>query len=82
MSGEHFARIMGASWDRSQARGEALMKSNGTTITTPTPAQMKVVRAKLAGFETRWIAKVKKRGIDGVAALKMLRAEIAAYKVK
>jgi TRAP-type C4-dicarboxylate transport system substrate-binding protein len=82
VSGEHFARIMGASWDRSQRRGEALMKSNGTKISDPSPADMKAVRAKLAVFETKWIAKVKKRGIDGAAALKMLRAEIAAYKVK
>lgn len=82
VSGENFARIMGAMWDVSQRKGEAMMEANGTKITRPSAADVKLVKAKLAGFEQAWIQKVKARGIDGAAALKMLRAEVAAYKIK
>ena len=73
---------MGAMWDVSQRKGEVMMEGNGTKITRVSAAEVKLVKAKLAGFEQTWIQKVKARGIDGAAALKMLRAEVAAYKIK
>jgi TRAP-type C4-dicarboxylate transport system substrate-binding protein len=82
VSGENFARIMGRMWDISQENGVKLMQKNGTKIAEPSGAEMSALKTKYAVFEKQWIAKVKKRGIDGAAALKMLRAEVAAYKMK
>lgn len=82
VSGENFARIMGALWDRSEAEGAALLKKTGAKIAEPSDADMAKLKAKAALFETTWLKKVKAKGIDGAAALKMLRAEVAAYKAK
>jgi len=82
VSGEHFARLMGQLWDESQRDGVKLLFLNGVRPKEPSATQMKALRAKFAGFEANWIRKVEARGIDGGAALKMLRAEVAAYKIK
>lgn len=82
VSGEAFAAHMGRQSDLAQTAGTKLMAGNGTRITDVKGAALAALKKKLAPFEQRWIAKVKARGIDGAGALRMLRAEIAAYKAK
>lgn len=82
VSGENFAQIMGALWDRSEARGAALLEKTGAKISEPSAADMAKLKAMAAASEQAWLKKVSAKGIDGAAALKMLRSEIAAYKSK
>ena len=82
VSGENFGRVMGAMWDRSEQRGAALLKKTGAKIAQLPAADMAKLKVQAAGFEKAWLKKVAAKGIDGAAALKMLRAEIAAYKTK
>lgn len=80
VSGEAFARHMGVLWDKSQERGVALMKSNGTAITEVQGAELAAVKAKLKVLEDEWIKRATEKGIDAKAALAMMRAEAAGYK--
>ena len=56
------------------------LKADGVTYNTLSGNALTGLKSKLAVFEQRWIAKAKAAGVDGPAALKMFRAEIAAYK--
>ena len=56
------------------------VKKDGMVWNTLGGEALKSLKAKLARYEQDWIAKAKEAGVDGEAALKMFRAEIAAYK--
>ena len=66
--------------------GEAIAKSLGKIIDASAKlvvadaAMTKALKEKLAFLEERWLAKAKEKGVDGAAALKMLRDQAAAYK--
>jgi len=73
-------RGFGRHWDMRDAAAPAKLKADGVTYNTLSGNALTGLKSKLAVFEQRWIAKAKAAGVDGPAALKMFRAEIAAYK--
>ena len=80
IAGEHVARALGKIIDASAKLGVAQMKAAGTKSNIASAALMAALKKKLAFLEQRWIKKAAKKGVDGAAALKMLRTEAAAYK--
>lgn len=79
-SGEHFARRAGMAWDAVDARAEAAVREANIPVVTASPAFIEEIKARTAGLEAAWIAKVKPKGVDGAAVLADLRREIAAFK--
>jgi TRAP-type C4-dicarboxylate transport system substrate-binding protein len=77
VSGENFAHIAGKGWDAADKAGIAAMEKDGVQITNASDALIKDIRSKTAAIEADWINKVTAKGVDGVQALKDLRAEIA-----
>jgi len=80
LAGEPLSRKFGASFDASVTAAQDAMKQAGVEVTTADAALMAEVTRRFAPIEAAWIAKAKKLGVDGAAALKMLRDEAAAYK--
>ena len=78
-SGEAFSKRLGAEWDRQENIGHETLKKGGVKFNTLSGATLAQVKEKLAAFERNWLEKAKAKGVDGVAALKMYRAEVAAY---
>jgi TRAP-type C4-dicarboxylate transport system substrate-binding protein len=77
VSGEQFARLAGAGWDRADKEGRAAMKEAGGTIKEVSPqfvAELKKVTERL---EADYGAKMDAMGIDGAGAIKFFRAEVA-----
>ncbi len=70
----------GRHWDERDKLAPASLKADGVSYNTISGAALAGLKSKLAVFEERWIAKAKAVGVDGAAALKMFRAEVAAYK--
>lgn len=80
LAGERLSRQFGASFDKSVASAQDAMKKAGVTVTTADAALMAEVKKRMAPIEAGWIAKARKLGVDGKAALEMLRREAASYK--
>ena len=79
VSGEAFARLGGRQWDAMAAEGEALMKHSGTQVTVAEGKFLADLRSALRSIETEWIQSAGKSGVDGEAALAMMRAEAERY---
>lgn len=77
LSGEALARRAGKAWDAADVRGEKAMRDAGIPIVNASPAFVAEIKARTAGLEKAWTDKAKAKGLDGVAALAALRAEIA-----
>lgn len=80
IAGESVAKSLGRIIDASAKLGVEQMTAAGTKTIVADAALTDTLKAKLGFLETRWIAKAKEKGVDGAAALKMLRDEAAAYK--
>ena len=78
--GEHLALRNGKTWEVVDAQGVAEMKKAGIVISTPSPKFVAEVAAKIKHLEQDWIKSANAKGIDGAAALKFFRAEIAALE--
>jgi TRAP-type C4-dicarboxylate transport system substrate-binding protein len=79
LSGAAFSARLGKEWDRQENAAPAKLKADGAKYHTLSGAALEDAKSKLASFEQDWLDKAKKKGVDGVAALKMFRAEVAAY---
>jgi len=79
VTGEALARMAGQMWDRADAAGREAM-SGATTITPATDAQISAWTDALAPVVDAKLAEVSETGVDGAAALAMLKAEIEAQK--
>ena len=79
LSGAAFSKRLGAVWDRYENEAPAKLKADGAKYHTLDGEVLAEAKSKLAAFERNWIAKAKEKGVDGAAALKMFRAEVAAY---
>ena len=77
LSGEALARRAGKAWDAADTRGEKAMRDAGIPIVNASPAFVAEIKARTGGLEKAWTDKAKAKGLDGVAALAALRAEIA-----
>lgn len=80
LSGENFAKIAGAAWDRRDAHSLKDLKAAGGEVTIASPEMVAELKRRVADVEGAWIAKVAKIGVDGKALLADLRAEIASLE--
>jgi TRAP-type C4-dicarboxylate transport system substrate-binding protein len=80
IAGENVARSLGRIIDASAKLGVEQMAAAGAKTIQADAAFTAALKAKLAFLEERWVAKAKAKGVDGAAALKMLREQAAAYK--
>jgi TRAP-type C4-dicarboxylate transport system substrate-binding protein len=78
-SGAAFSKRLGKEWDRQENIGTDTLKKGGVKFDTLSGNTLVQVKDKLSAFERIWLDKAKAKGIDGDAALKMFRAEVAAY---
>ncbi len=79
VSGETFAKRAGAAWDKADAAGLEKMKSEGIAFVTLDDAQLAKVKEKLQPLVDRILKQMSDKGVDGEAALKMLRSEVDSY---
>jgi TRAP-type C4-dicarboxylate transport system substrate-binding protein len=79
LSGEAYSKRVGKRWDEYEAAAPAKLKADGVSYHTLEGKVLEEVKAKIGHFENQWIEKVGKLGVDGKAALKMFRDEVAAY---
>ena len=70
---------MGRKWDEREKWAPSQLKKDGVTWNTISGQNLVDLKSRLAIYEAQWIAKAGKAGVDGKAALKMFRAEIAKY---
>lgn len=77
VSGEAMARMAGQAWDAADAAGLKIMEEKGVALSSADAAMTEAVRAELAGVEQGFLDAAAAAGIDGAAALDMLKAEIA-----
>jgi TRAP-type C4-dicarboxylate transport system substrate-binding protein len=80
VSGENFAREAGKIWDDQDSIANQDFANSGMKITTMSPEMTAELKNKLAFIEEAWIKDANARGVDGRAALDMLRREVAEYK--
>jgi len=77
ISGEKFARLAGAGWDRADQEGRVAIKEAGGQIKECSPEFVKALSALTAQMEREYGAKMDAMGIDGAGAIKFFRAEVA-----
>jgi len=73
---------MGVIWDAGEDRARSRFAKLGVLATTAGPAFVAELKSRLGGFEREWIEAANKKGVDGAAALEMLRAETAKEEAK
>jgi len=79
--GEALARRSGRAWDAADAAGEAAVREAKIPVVVAGPQLIAEIRTRTAPLERDWIErKAKPKGVDGEAALKALRAEIAVLQ--
>lgn len=80
--GEPMSRRMGVIWDAGEDRARSRFPKLGVASATAGPAFVAELKSRLARFEQAWIEVANKKGVDGAAALSMLRAETAKEQAK
>ena len=78
VSGEFLVKIAGNQWDERDKQALKLMKDAGIKTTVASKDDIAKVRAIGQKLEAAWIKEVGKIGVDGAAALKMIKAEAAS----
>ncbi|MDQ2093125.1 TRAP transporter substrate-binding protein [Rhodalgimonas zhirmunskyi] len=81
VTGEALARMAGQMWDRVDAAGLEAMAGK-TTVTAATAEQVAAWEKALKPVVDAKLAEVSETGVDGAAALEMLKAEIAAVEAE
>lgn len=79
LAGAAFGERLGVVWDRYDNAAPAKLKADGAKYHLLEGSALAKAKSILAAFERNWIAKATEKGVDGAAALKMFRAEVAAY---
>ncbi len=77
-SGENLARFSGRSWDAADRAGWKKAKDSHGNVKIASPAMQKEYKAVAAKIQANWIKAVGKRGVNGAAALRYLRAQARA----
>lgn len=80
LSGEKLAAHAGRVFEEEDKKGMAARTQNDTVVTRIEGAMLDDLKKRFAFLEDEWVASAKAKGIDGAAALAMLRAESKAYK--
>jgi TRAP-type C4-dicarboxylate transport system substrate-binding protein len=76
LSGEHIARLAGASWDEADKKGMEALKKSGVKIVDANPAFVAEVKKRSAPIIEDWITKANAKGIDGAKVLAEFREEL------
>jgi TRAP-type C4-dicarboxylate transport system substrate-binding protein len=77
LSGEALAKRIGVLWQTEENAGLDRLRKAGVEVTKADAAMMAKMREQLAAIEKDWIEKAKAKGVDGAAAIKMLKDEAA-----
>ena len=83
LAGETLGARLSRLADISGTQGIQMMEAQGTTLSTADDAMMAELKARLKPIEDAWIAQADNLGVDGAAALQMMRdtaAEVVADK--
>jgi hypothetical protein len=81
-SGEAFATLAGKGWDKINANGKEQALAAGNKIVVAPAALVDEVKRLNIQFEADYLAGAKKIGVDGAAALKFFKAEVAKLENK
>ncbi|MDP2700556.1 MAG: TRAP transporter substrate-binding protein [Candidatus Rokubacteria bacterium] len=76
LSGEHIARLAGASWDEADKKGLEALKKSGVKIVNANPAFVAEVQKRSAPIVDDWIQKASAKGVDAAKILAEFRAEL------
>src|SRR3989454_11685628 len=76
ISGEHIARLAGASWDEADRKGMEQLKKSGVKIVNADPEFVIEVRKRSAPIVEDWITKAKAKGVDAAKVLAEFREEL------
>ncbi len=76
LSGEHIARLAGASWDEADKRGLEALKKSGVKIVNANPAFVTEVQKRSAPIVDEWIKKANAKGVDAARILAEFREEL------
>jgi TRAP-type C4-dicarboxylate transport system substrate-binding protein len=77
ISGEVLARRIGKLWDAEEKISGDKLKARGVEYLTADAVMLGKMREIFAGQEKKWLDDAKAKGVDGAAALKMFRDELA-----
>ena len=80
-SGEAFAKLAGRAWDKVDRIGLQAIKDAGNSVTVASPEFIAEIKHAIKDVEAGWVKKANAKGVDGAAALKFLRAQVADYDV-
>jgi len=76
ISGEHIARLAGASWDEADRKGLEQLKKSGVKIVNANPEFVAEVKKRSAPIIDDWITKAKAKGVDAEKILAEFRDEL------
>ncbi len=76
ISGEHLARLAGASWDEADRKGMDALKKSGVKIVNANSEFVAEVRKRSAPIIEDWITKAKAKGVDAVKVLAEFHDEL------
>jgi TRAP-type C4-dicarboxylate transport system substrate-binding protein len=79
ISGEAFAKRIGRAWDEKQVAAEKQLQQQGVQHTRIDGEMLQDLKRRLSGAEQASIKAATAKGIDGEAALKMIRTEVVNY---
>lgn len=78
ISGEKAARIFGRAWDKVDARGMALLRTDGVVVDKADAAFVAAVKAGVGPLEQRWVQDAQAKGLPNAASvLTEFRSDIA-----
>jgi TRAP-type transport system periplasmic protein len=81
ISGEQAARIFGKGWDRADAEGWNVMKTQGVQVVKANEAFVNEIKAKAQPLEDRWVQAAEAKGLKNAkAVLTEFRSEIQNVK--
>jgi hypothetical protein len=57
------------------------MKANGNSVEKASPELVSEIKDATKAIEADWVKRANAKGVDGVAALKFFRGQVASYDV-
>ena len=76
LSGEHLARLAGASWDEADRKGLEALKKSGVKIVNADAVFVAEVKKRSAPIVDDWIQKATAKGVDAARILAEFREEL------
>ena len=76
ISGEHIARLAGASWDEADKKGMDALKKSGVKIVNASPEFTAEVKKRSAPIIDEWITAASAKGVEAAKVLAEFREEL------